>query len=355
MEVEQVLRMKEGTGKDSYANNSKYQERVIEEVKTILEESIQQLYQIKLPECLVLADLGCSSGPNAHKVLLEIIDVVDRTCQNLNRQLPEFQVFLNDLPGNDFNTMFKSFPSLWKKLGQAKGSDFEISCFISGTPGSFYKRLFPSNFLHFAQSSYSLHWLSQVPKGLVVKDGAAFNKGNVHIGKTSPPNVHKAYQKQFEKDFMLFLSLRSQELVSGGHMVLTLPGSINSGESQAAWMLLSIALNDMVSEGLIEEEKADAFNIPMYFASAQEVKKLIEIEGSFTLRQLHTFDMKWDTPKFLADGIRAITEPLLTSSAFEGAIIDDLFRRYEEISMNYYMATGEVELHNLVISMSRNG
>ncbi|GAB4838429.1 hypothetical protein Ancab_039844 [Ancistrocladus abbreviatus] len=266
MELKQVLHMKEGTGKDSYANNSKYQESVIEEVKTILKESVQQLYQFKLSECLVLADLGCSSGPNAHKVLLEIIDAVDWTCQNLNRQLPEFQVFLNDLPGNDFNTLFKSFPSLWEKLGQIKGSDFVASCFINGTPGSFHKRLFPSNFLHFAQSSYSLQWLSQ---------------------------------------------------------------------------------------GLIEEEKADAFNIPMYLPSAQEVKKLIEIEGSFTLRRLHTFNMKWDL-KILADGVRAGIEPLLASSAFEGAIIDDLFRRFEEIATNYHVHNGEVKLHNLVVSVSRN-
>ncbi|GAB4838436.1 hypothetical protein Ancab_039849 [Ancistrocladus abbreviatus] len=356
MELKQVLHMKEGTGKDSYANNSKYQERVIEEVKTILEESLQHLYQTKLVDRLVLADLGCSSGPNVHKVLLEIIDAVDQTCQSLNHQLPEFQVFLNDLPGNDFNTLFKSFPNLWEKLGQVKGNnDFQVSCFISGTPGSFYGRLFPRNFLHFAHSSYCLHWLSQVPKGLVTKDGGAFNKGNVNIGKSSPPGVYQTYKEQFEKDFTLFLSLRSQELVSGGHMVLTIAGSVDSREPSPMWTLLSIALNDMVLEGLIEEEKADAFNIPMYYASAQEVKKLIEIEGSFTLRKLHTFDMKWDTPKLLADGIRAITEPLLTSSAFEGPIIDDLFRRYEEISMNYYMATGEVELHNLAIYVSRNG
>ncbi|GAB4838434.1 hypothetical protein Ancab_039848 [Ancistrocladus abbreviatus] len=353
MEVEQVLHMKEGTGRDSYANNSKYQEKVIEEVKTILEESVQQLYQSKLSERLVLADLGCSSGPNAHKVLLEIIDAVHRTCQNLNRQLPEFQVFLNDLPGNDFNTLFKSFPSLWEKLGQVKGSDFEVSCFINGTPGSFYKRLFPCSFLHFAQSSYSLQWLSQVPNELAVKDGAAFKKGNVNIGKTSPPEVHKAYQLQFEKDFTLFLSLRSQEFIPGGHMVLTIPSSIDSREPDTIWTMLDIALNNMVSEGLIEEEKADAFNIPTYRPSAQEVNKLIEIEGSFTLRRLHTFDMNWDL-KILADSIRAGIEPLLASSAFEGAIIDDLFRRFEEIATNYHVDNGKVKVHNLVVSLSRN-
>lgn len=132
-------------------------------VKPILQDSIKTLYCNRLPECLKIADLGCSSGPNTLSLLWEIIDTIDGACKRLNREAPMFQVVLNDLPGNDFNTIFKSLPDFYEKLKEVKGSNFG-PCFIAGIPGSFYGRLFPNKSLHFVHSSYSLHWLSQVSK-----------------------------------------------------------------------------------------------------------------------------------------------------------------------------------------------
>jgi hypothetical protein len=112
------------------------------------------------PTCIQVADLGCSSGPNTFLVISEIVDTVHGIYQQTNNKSPELQVFLNDLPGNDFNTVFKSLPAFYKKLKEEKG-DFG-PCFVSGLAGSFYGRLFPSQSLHFVHSSNSLHWLSQV-------------------------------------------------------------------------------------------------------------------------------------------------------------------------------------------------
>ncbi|CDP16806.1 unnamed protein product [Coffea canephora] len=66
--------------------------------------------------------------------------------------------------------------------------------------------------MHFIHSSYSLHWLSQVPRGLVTEEGLPLNKGNIYIGKTSPKSVHDAYLDQFERDFTNFLSARADEI-----------------------------------------------------------------------------------------------------------------------------------------------
>ncbi|KAK2657143.1 hypothetical protein Ddye_010195 [Dipteronia dyeriana] len=111
------------------------------------------------PDSLNVADLGCSSGPNTLLVLSEILDTIHVMCQQVNRISPEFQAFLNDLPGNDFNSIFKSLPTFYENLKKDKGDQFR-PCFVSGMPGSFYERLFPSRSLHFIHSSYSLHWLS---------------------------------------------------------------------------------------------------------------------------------------------------------------------------------------------------
>lgn len=137
--------------------------------KPILQESITELFCNKFQdsECIKMADLGCSSGPNTLFLVRDIIDIIHEKCQQLNiHKVPVFQVFLNDLPGNDFNTIFKSLPSFYEKLQQEKGREFG-PCFVAAMPGSFYGRLFPNRFLHFVHSSYSLHWLSQV-SGLLV-------------------------------------------------------------------------------------------------------------------------------------------------------------------------------------------
>ena len=121
------------------------------------------LYFATFADCWRIADFGCSSGPNTLQFVSEIMDVIHFTCKCLNKKEPIFQVFLNDLPGNDFNTIFRSLPSFYEKLDKEKGRGFG-PCFKAGMPGTFYGRLFPDHFLHFARSSYSLQWRSQVGK-----------------------------------------------------------------------------------------------------------------------------------------------------------------------------------------------
>ncbi|GAB2217954.1 hypothetical protein Droror1_Dr00001168 [Drosera rotundifolia] len=247
IKVEQVFHMKEGTGEASYANNSQLQKLVISKAKTVVETSLKEMFSTMLPECLMVADLGCSSGPNALLVLKEIVDITDETYRSLNRRPPEFKVFLNDLPGNDFNTIFRQLQGFRKRLEEEKGSDFE-PCFVSGTPGSFYQRLFPRRLLHFVHSANSLHWISQVPKGLEGEDGIPLNKGRVCAGSSSPPEVLKAYRDQFTADFSSFLKARSEEIVPGGFMSLTIVERFENDNIFKGWELLSKSLQSMASE-----------------------------------------------------------------------------------------------------------
>lgn len=112
--------------------------------------------------------MGCSSGPNSFRVISYIMDIIYAKCLNLGRLSPEFRVMLNDLPSNDFNAIFESLPSFFKKLNEEKGSGSFGPCFIAGVAGSFYGRVFPRKSLHFVHSSSSLHWLSQVSTSLFI-------------------------------------------------------------------------------------------------------------------------------------------------------------------------------------------
>ncbi|KAM7272261.1 hypothetical protein ACFE04_026924 [Oxalis oulophora] len=344
--VENILHMNVGDGEHSYAKNSLIQKIVISKTKPILEDAIKEMFggaNLTMPT-FTIAELGCSSGPNTLLTISYIIDAVCRIYQEKNiTKASDFQVFLNDLPGNDFNTVFESLPDFLHKLKKEKGG-LMGSCFISGHPNSFYEKLFPSNTLHFVHSSYSIHWLSKVPDGLI-------NKGNIYMAKNSPPHVFQAYLKQYQKDFFLLLSLRAKEMVSDGRMVLTFIGRtmINPSESRDCcyqWEALTKSLFGLVDEGLIEEADIDSFNAPMYNPHVEEVREIVKMEGSFTIEKLEIFQINIDSrddvnnTSFIFNEIevgnnaakyaRSAIEPLLARH-FGASVMDNLFTKYAKL------------------------
>ncbi|GAU31236.1 hypothetical protein TSUD_210930 [Trifolium subterraneum] len=237
--------MNGGDGEQSYANNSVLQRKVISLTKPLRDEAITGLYRNSLPTSLAIADLGCSCGPNTFLVISETIKVVEKLRQEMNHKSPEYKIFLNDLLGNDFNTIFQSLDTFKKNLRNEMGTEMD-HCYIFGAPGSFYDRLFPDKSMHFIHSSYSLQFLSKVPEGV------ENHKGNIYLSSTSPSYVVKAYNEQYKRDFCHFLKCRAQELVEGGRLLVTLIGRQSeepwSKDCCAIWELMATDLKDMVSQ-----------------------------------------------------------------------------------------------------------
>ena len=112
---------------------------------------------------------------------------------------------------------------------------------------------------------------------------------------------------------------------------------------------------------MIEEEKLDKFNIPLYSATVAEVRQLVESEGSFLINKLEIFTIDWSVrimedsyhqAKFLVDSIRAVFESLL-ADAFSEAIIDDLFVRFETKIQKHIAAGQPIEYLNILASMTK--
>ncbi|KAL3356233.1 hypothetical protein AABB24_017092 [Solanum stoloniferum] len=350
MVLEKSLPMTAGDSECSYANNSILQRRVIVKSKPLLEESVKNMLKNGIfPKCLRVADLGCSSGGNTLLCMSNVIDTVHNMCKENKYESPEFQVYWNDLPDNDFNTVFKSIPSFLEKYG---------NCYIAGVAGSFYQRLFPTNTLNFVHSSYSLHWLSQVPKGLEC------NKKSILISESSPPQVVQAYSNQFNKDFSSFLRFRSQEVMSGGHMVLVYVGRSNpdprSYDSCCLMDLLANSLLHLAAQGKIKEDKIDSFNIPSYAPYEEEIKKIIQMEGSFSLEKLETFETDMtaidkpfeDIANLVVKTIRAVTEVMLASH-FGNSIIHHLFDIYINDVTQYLSMGNTIKFFNICLCLRK--
>ncbi|KAK2442506.1 hypothetical protein P8452_21035 [Trifolium repens] len=276
-----------------------------------------------------------------------------------------FQIYLNDLFENDFNVIFKLLPDFYQIIQQER-VDNVGACFINATPGNFYGRLFPHNYINIFHSSYCLHWLSQAPKDST-KKAEPLNKGNICVTRTSPPSVYDAYFEQFQIDFKHFLKSRFEELALGGLMVLTFLSKETKCEITSCEVLGTV-LNEMVQAGLVEETKLDLLNLPIYFPTIKEVRQVIKAEGSFTLQTMKTFKIGWDANlqedivdyvldnnmkgEFIAKYLRAIFEPLLIVE-FSENILDEIFSRFAKLVAKL-MELEKLEYTNIVLFMTKD-
>lgn len=321
--------MKGGIDEESYTHNSKPQAAYLSLTTQVIKEAVRELADRTSFDTVSIADLGCSSGHNSLGAVSEIMTTFyNEYCIQQGRPSPEFQVFLNDLPGNDFNTVFASLPKFYSNIADGDYPERIGPCYIYGVPGTFFGRLFPCKSLHFVHSSSSLHWLSQVPPELGDKGvKSLLNKGKVYISKTSPPDVLNAYVRQYQRDFALFLKSRSEEVAPGGRMVLMFRGRRVEDpcheESCLLWDLLGQAFQDMVSQGLVAEEMLDCYNTPYYEPYTEDILSEIQKEGSFILHRLETIAIPWagvleennynrlTTAKLIAKTMRAVQESMI--------------------------------------------
>ena len=341
-----------GEGDTSYANNSNFQRVIASVTRKARRDMAAALYRaLGRPASLAIADLGCGTGPNA---LLMVSDAVDAVLAESEEEAPlQLRVFLNDLPANDFNAVFRLLPS--SPLAAA-------GCLVSAWPGSFYRRLFPEASLDYVVSCSSLHFLSKAPP----MAPEHLNRGRVHVSESGPAAVLDAYRAQFHADFLAFLSCRAAETRARGLLLLTFVGrraARPTAHDCYLWDLLADALMDMAAAGLVDEERVHSFNAPYYAPCPDDLARVIAEEGSFALRTLQLFDTtrrhlllgggpasrhptssnKHDgddeLPRWLAAEtaatIKAVVEPMLRTH-FGWAAMDGLFCRYRLLLEAYY-------------------
>ncbi|GAA0166147.1 hypothetical protein Leryth_007828 [Lithospermum erythrorhizon] len=298
MKLERMLSMKGGQGDDSYVKNSQAQAQHARSMLHLLEETLDHAQLTPPSDTFAVADLGCSCGSNTLHIIDVIIKHMMKQYENSTYDsTPEFSAYFSDLPSNDFNTLFQLLPPIADSGGSMEeclASDNHREYFAAGVPGSFYRRLFPSNSINVFYSAFSLHWLSQVPDIVLDKKSSAYNKGKIFIHGAKESTIN-AYRKQFQNDLAGFLRSRAIEMKKGGSMFLVCLGrtSKDPTDQGGAGLLFGThfqdAWNDLVQEGLISSDQRDSFNIPVYAPSIEDFKEVVDANGSFTINKLELF------------------------------------------------------------------
>ncbi|XP_049415038.1 loganic acid O-methyltransferase-like [Solanum stenotomum] len=295
----------------SYSKNSHLQKEIIDGTKEMVRDAIIRKLNIKnilsSSNTLRITELGCSVGPNTFSAMQHVVEALkdkylyqDQVI-NSTKNIPEFQIFFNDHVTNDFNTLFRSLP-------------IDRSYYAFGAPGSFHGRLFPSRSIHFAHSSCAIHWLSKIPKELSDEKSPAWNKGLIHYVGASNIEVLNAYVAQFEKDMEMFFNARAEEIVPGGMMVLVSPFSCYT----RLMGFFGSSLMDLVNEGKLDESLVDSFNLPMYFPSLEDMTKVVEKNGCFSIEMM---ELRHTKSKIL-DEVDAKTLMITVRACLEGVLIN---------------------------------
>ncbi|KAL2478917.1 S-adenosyl-L-methionine-dependent methyltransferase superfamily protein [Forsythia ovata] len=338
-----------GDGLGSYSRNSDYQRSIIDAAKLHIQRAVAENLQpenFTTLETFSIADLGCSVGPNTFFAVQNILDSVKLKYKTHepNTKIPEFHVFFNDHSLNDFNTLFKCLPS-------------NREYYASGVPGSFYSRLFLRASVHFVHSSYSLQWLSQVPKEVININSPAWNKGKIYHTREE---VTKAYSSQHAVDMASFLCARADEVVPGGLVAIVIPARPNGIPHAQLRMnmlfdLFGSCLLELSNKGLINEEKVDLFNIPIYCTSPQELEAVIQQNGCFSIESMESLPIVTAPDTGFQDAsmrLRVITEELIKEH-FGPEILDELFNLFTNKLAEAHQDSALGTIFNLFLLLKR--
>lgn len=149
---------------------------------------------------IIIGDYGSSHGLNSFHGMKTIIDYLRETNKFTgNRQV---LVVHNDLPTNDWKSLFNVLQGKQEYYGVASGKPF-------------YEQCLPDKCLSIGYSSTSLHWLSCKPCNL------SNHCIPICLDENDPGRL--TFARQAQLGYTQFLLHRSCELAQGGVLILVIP------------------------------------------------------------------------------------------------------------------------------------
>ena len=218
----------------------------VRHIDSLLETELVSVLKWSDASTIYICDYGCGMGPNSVAPLTAIVTGV-------RKMIPEcpIVVVLNDLPENNFSSLFAS-------INTSSFESFKKLYFVASGV-SFYNQILPDNSVHIGYSSSAMHWLSTTPE---YANGCSFMNA-----VTDELQVTK---EMAALDWKRLLTARCTELVSGGFFFLSnnttdpITGATPIGSFTA--LLYEVAKVRMSSTEL------KAFSIPHYWRTSEEIE-----------------------------------------------------------------------------------
>jgi len=320
-------------------SSSHLQRKSVELALPQIRSSIQKLVRFPKEKTIGIAEYGCSQGSNSLLAMEAVVSEYSKF--SFDNTL---SIVLNDLPKNDWNSLFKKFAP----LVQAHESPYRgPHVLVYGNCNSFYNLIVPLNSLHFGFSATSFHWLSSVPSKL---------QNHIYIhhkGFTKEGNLFKSWKQRASEDWNTLIKLRCDELVSGGKLIMVVPavdddGLINCCEPRE---LLNEVLQDLFyKKNLLSQDDYLNINIPTYPRTKQEfldgfnnVDLILDditlerfVDPYYEMLKQGTFPLE-DYATYYTRSVRSWSEGIL-QSAIHGAkedFIELIYKMIKDYVMTY--------------------
>jgi hypothetical protein len=213
---------------------------------------------------LLIADYGSSQGRNSLRPMRAAVAVLR---ERFGAERP-ICVTHTDLPGNDFNSLFRTL-----RTDPDSYLRDQPNVFSSAVGRSFYESVLPPAQVSLGWSSYAAHWLSRIP---------AYIPGHLHDLRAAG-EVREAFDVQARTDWWTFLRLRARELRPTGRLIIVLVAVDESGShgTEPLFDAANDSMAELVARGTISAVERARMVIPARARSRIQLLAPFEETGSF--------------------------------------------------------------------------
>ncbi|KAE8149771.1 S-adenosyl-L-methionine-dependent methyltransferase [Aspergillus avenaceus] len=250
----------------NYNDNSKLQQQAISSMMALLPTDFQG-------KSITVADYGSCEGQNSVLLVHQLLSALP--------DLRAANIIFNDQPNNDFSCLAKTI----EQNMQALACNGRLDVFPSMIPRSFKEKVIADGSVNVGLCNASLHWLSPESPGI----------GHQYFPPMSVagPVAHQ--------ELVSFLALRAREILPGGTLILGIAGK-GEFSFEPGLRCLSLAIDDLESDGRIPASVASTCRSPVYFRTAEEINMAVEAEGSWTISGRHDTALPEASELWLARG-----------------------------------------------------